>query len=121
MLLVLHAGAGTAALVVGPLALAGVRRAAAPYRGLVLLVAATALLLTLASTLPAAVRVALAVVAVASAAGVLVPSARGLRGSYVALLAALAFVSAPVWVGAAVVAVGSAVVHGVPVRAAART
>ena len=119
MLLLLHAAAGTAALVVGPLALAGVVRAVLPYRALVLVVAVTALALTVGSDLPLAVRGLLGVVAVGSAAGVLVASPRGLRGSYVALVAALAFVSGPVWVGVLVVAVGSAAAHGVPVRAAA--
>ena len=120
MLLVLHAAAGSLALAVGPVALAGAVRAVLPYRVLVLVVAASALGLTVTSGLPAVVRVLLAVVAVGSAAGVLAPSVRGLRGSYVALVAALAFVSAPVWVGVVVVAVGSAVVHGVPVRQAVR-
>ena len=116
MLLVLHAAAGTVALVVGPVALAGVRRTVLPYRVLVLAVAASALLLTATSTLPLAVRVALGVIAAGSAAGVLAGSARGLRGSYVALVAALAFVSGPVWAGVLVVAVGSAAVHGLPVH-----
>jgi ABC-type dipeptide/oligopeptide/nickel transport system permease component len=115
VLLVLHAVAGTLALLVGPLALAGVRRAGLPYRVLVLAVAVSALLLTAASTLPLAVRVALGVVAFGSAAGVLAGSVRGLRGSYVALVAALAFVSGPVWLGVLVVVVGSAAVHGLPV------
>ncbi len=120
VLLVLHAAAGTVALVVGPLALAGVRRTVLPYRVLVLAVAASALLLTAVSTLPLAVRVALGVVAAGSAAGVLAGSTRGLRGSYVALLAALAFVSGPVWAGVLVVAVGSAAAHGLPVARAAQ-
>ena len=119
-MLLLHVAAGTLALVVGPLALAGVARAVLPYRVLVLVVAVSALGLVASSGLPAIVRLLLAVVAVGSAVGVLAPSVRGLRGSYVALLAAVAFVSAPVWVGATVVAVGAAVVHGVPARAAAR-
>jgi hypothetical protein len=118
--LLLHVVAGVLALALGPFALAGVGWTVRPYRGLVLVVAATALALVGSSALPGVVRGLLAVVAVGSAAGVLAPSARGLRGSYVALVAALAFVSAPVWVGVVVVAVGSAVVHGVPVRAVVR-
>ena len=114
MLLVLHAATGTLALLVGPLALAGARRALLPYRVFVLAVAVSALLLTAASTLPLAVRVALGVVAAGSATGVLSRSSRGLRGSYVALVAALAFVSGPVWLGVLVVAVGSAAVHALP-------
>ena len=119
-MLLLHVVAGTLALGAGPLALAGARRAVLTYRVLVLVVAVTALGLVTSSGLPTIVRLLLAAVAVSSAAGVVVPSVRGLRGSYVALVAAVAFVSAPVWVGVAVVAVGTAVVHGVPVRAAAR-
>ena len=118
MLLLLHVAAGTAALVVGPLALAGVRRAVDPYRVLVLVVAVSALALTGPSTLPGAVRVLLAVVAVVSAVAAFVPSTRALRGSYVSLVAAVAFVSAPLWLGVLVVAVGSAAVHGLPVRTA---
>ena len=117
-MLLLHAAAGTVALLVGPLALAGVRRAVLPYRVLVLVVAATALLLTGPSSLPAPVLLLLGVVAVASAVAAWAPSERALRGSYVALVAALAFVSAPVWAGAVVVAVGSVLVHAVPVREA---
>ena len=120
MLLLVHAVAGTAALLVGPAALAGVGRLVLPYRVLVLVVGVSALALTGSSTLPGAVRGLLAVVAVGSAAGVLVPSVRGLRGSYVALVAALAFVSAPVWVGVLVVVAGSAVVHGAQVRSVLR-
>ena len=117
-MLLLHAAAGTGALLVGPLALAGVRRAVLPYRVLVLVVAVTALLLVGPSTLPRPVLVLLALVAVASAVAALVPSERPLRGSYVALVAALAFVSGPVWAGAVVVVVGSVLVHAVPVREA---
>lgn len=120
MLLLVHATAGTAALLLGPAALLGVRRAVTPYRGLVVVVAGTALALTGPSTLPPAVRLLLGAVAVASAAAVLVPGDRALRGSYVALVAALAFVSAPVWAGLVVVAVGSAAMHAVPPRAAVR-
>ena len=116
-MLVLHAVAGSLALVVGPAALAGMGRAVVPYRALVLVVAGSALGLVAGSELPGVVRVLLALVAVGSSAAVLLPSVRGLRGSYVALVAAVAFVSAPVWVAVLVVAVGSAVVHGVPVRA----
>ena len=119
MLLLLHAAAGTTALVVGPFALVGVTRALLPYRALVLVVAVTALALTGPSSLPGTVRLLLAVVAVLSAGCVLLPSARALRGSYVALAAALAFVSGPVWVGVLVVAVGSAAVHTWPAHAAA--
>lgn len=115
-MLLLHAVAGTVALLVGPLALAGVRRALPPYRALVLVIAATALLLIPPSSLPGPVLALLAVVAGASAVAAFVPSERGLRGSYVALVAALAFVSAPVWAGAVVVVVGSALVHAVPLR-----
>lgn len=118
-MLVLHVVAGSLALGLGPLALAGVARAVVPYRVLVVVVAVSALGLVASSTLTAVVRVLLALVAVGSALGVLVPSVRGLRGSYVALVAAVAFVSAPLWVGVAVVAAGSAVAHGVPVRAVA--
>lgn len=113
-MLLLHVVAGSLALVLGPAALAGTGRVVLPYRALVLVVAVTALGLVVSSALPGAVRSALAVVAVGSAVGVLVPSPRGLRGSYVALVAALAFVSAPVWVGVLVVVVGSAAVHAVP-------
>jgi hypothetical protein len=120
VLLVLHAAAGTAALVVGPIALLGVRRAVGPYRVLVLVVAATALALAGPSTLPGPVRVLLAAVAVASAVAALVPAERALRGSYVSLVAALAFVSGPLWAGLLVAAVGSAAVHGLPVRTAVR-
>ena len=89
---------------------------------LVLVVAGTALVLTGSSVLPWPVRLLLGLVATASAVAVLVPGDRALRGSYVALLAALAFVSGPVWVGVVVVAVGSAAAHRLPVRgAAART
>lgn len=118
--LLLHVVAGSLALVLGPFALAGVGRAVRPYRVLVLVVAGTALGLVASSALPDAVRSALAVVAVGSAVGVLLPPGRGLRGSYVALVAALAFVSAPAWVGVLVVAAGSAAAHGLPVRAAVR-
>ena len=117
-MLLLHAVAGAAALLAGPAALAGVRRAVLPYRVLVLVVAGTALALTGSSVLPWPVRLLLGLVAVASGVAVLVPGDRALRGSYVALLAALAFASGPVWVGVLVVAVGSAAVHGLPVRVA---
>lgn len=120
MVLLLHVCAGTAALAVGPLALAGMRRALLPYRVLVVVVAVTALALAVPSTLPEAVRVLLAAVAVASGAAALVPDDRGLRASFVALVAAVAFVSGPVWAGLLVVAVGSAAVHALPVRAAVR-
>ena len=120
MLLVLHAAAGTAALLLGPPALLGVRRALGPYRVLVLVVAVTALALTGPSTLPGPVRVLLAAVAVAGAVAALVPDERALRGSYVSLVAALAFVSGPLWAGVLVAVVGSAAVHGLPVRAAVR-
>jgi ABC-type dipeptide/oligopeptide/nickel transport system permease component len=62
--------------------------------------------------------VLLAAVAIASGVGLVVPRERGLRASYVALVAALAFVSAPVWAGVVIVALGFAAVHGVPARAA---
>ena len=117
-MLLLHAAAGTAALLVGPAVLAGVRRAVLPYRLLVLLVAATALLLTGPSTLPRPVLALLSAVAVASAVAAWNPSRPAQRGSYVALVAALAFVLAPVWAGALVVAVGSALVHLVPLHGA---
>ena len=117
-MLLLHAVAGTVALLVGPLALAGSRRALPPYRALVLVVAVTALMLVPPSSLPAPVLVVLGLVAVASGLAAFVPSERALRGSYVALVAALAFVSAPVWAGVVVVAIGSALVHAVPVRRA---
>ena len=120
MLLLVHAAAGTAALVVGPLALVGVRRAVGPYRVLVLVVAATALALTGPSTLPGPVRVLLAAVAVASAVAALVPDERALRGSYVSLVAALVFVSGPVWAGVLIAALGSAAVHVLPRRAAVK-
>ncbi len=120
MLLLLHAAAGTAALAVGPFALAGARRATLPYRVLVVVVAATALALTGPSTLPVAVRVLLAAVAVAGAAAALVPDEHALRGSYVALVAALAFVSGPLWAGVLVVVAGSTAVHALPVRTTVR-
>ncbi len=120
-MLLLHAAAGTPALVVGAVALAGVRRAVLPYRGLLLVVAGTALVLAGSSDLPDPVRVLLAAVAVATALAAAGRSARTLRASYVGLVAAVAFVSGPVWLGAVVVAVGSAAVHAVPVRPAARS
>ena len=115
-MLLLHAAAGTAALLVGPLALLGVRRAVLPYRGLVVVVAVTALALALPSALPAEVRLLLGAVALGSCLAALVGSERALRGTYVALVAAIAFVSGPVWVGVLVVVVGSAAVHVVPRR-----
>ncbi len=116
MLLLLHVVAGSAALVLGPLALAGVPRAVAPYRALVLVVAASALALAGGSDLPGSVRLLLAGVALGSAAAALLATERALRGSFVALVAAVAFVSWPVWTGVLVVAVGSAAVHALPVR-----
>ena len=120
MLLALHVGVGVAALALGPAALLGVRGTALPYRVLVQLVALTALALTVDSDLPPAVRGALGLVALGSAAAAAAGSERALRASYVALVAAVAFVSAPVWAGALVVAAGSAIVHLPSTRRARR-
>ena len=117
-MLLLHVAAGTAALLVGPLVLLGVRRSVLPYQGLVLVVTGSALALAWPSDLPAVVRLLLGAVAVGSCAAAVIGSERALRATYVALVAAVAFVSGPVWAGVLVVAVGSAAVHVVPVRAA---
>lgn len=117
MLLTVHAAAGTAALALGALVLAGRTGASGAYRLLVLVVAATALLMAGPSTLPVPVRVALVVVAVGTAVAVARGSERALRASYVSLVAAVAFVSAPVWAGALVVVVGSVAAHVTPLRA----